>query len=85
MNDLFKDIIMEGWIVIYMDNILIYSSDPTIHKQRTRRVIERLKENDLFLKPEKCVFDTPKVEFLGMLFSADTIEMDPSKLKEIQE
>ena len=61
MNDLFKDMIMEGWIIIYMDNILIYSSDLTIHKQRTRRVIERLKENDLFLKPEKCMFDTSKV------------------------
>ena len=85
MNDLFKDIIMEGWIVIYMDDILIYFSDLTIHKLRTHHVIERLKENDLFLKSEKCVFDAPKVEFLGMLFSADTIEMDSSKLKEIQE
>ena len=83
MNDLFKDMIMEEWIVIYMDDILIYSSDPTVHKQRTRHVIERLKENNLFLKPEKCVFNAPKVKFLRMLFSVDTIEMDPSKLKEI--
>ena len=85
MNNLFKDMIMEGWIVIYMDDILLYSSDPTIYKQRTRRVIERLKENNLFLKPEKCVFDAPKVEFLRILFSADTIEMDPAKLKGIRE
>ena len=66
-----------------MDDILIYSSDLTVHKQRTHRVIERLKENNLFLKLEKCVFDVPKVKFLGMLFSTDTIEMDPTKLKEI--
>ena len=66
-----------------MDDILIYSSDLTVHKQRTRRVIERLKENSLFLKLEKCVFDASKVKFLGMLFSTDTIEMNPTKLKEI--
>ena len=85
MNNLFKDMIIEGWIIIYMDDILLYSSDPTIHKQRTCRVIERLKENDLFLKPEKCVFDASKVEFLEMLFFTDTIKMDPAKLKGIRE
>ena len=60
MNTIFADMMQEGWIVIYMDDILIFSADLEEHRKRTRRVVERLKEHDLYLKPEKCYFDVPK-------------------------
>ncbi|GBE77221.1 Transposon Tf2-6 polyprotein [Sparassis crispa] len=85
MNALFKDMIDEGWIVIYMDDILIFSNDLEEHHVRTRHVLQRLKDNDLFLKPEKCFFDVKEVEFLGMIIRENYIGMDPIKLKGIAE
>ena len=67
MNGIFKDMIDEGWMVIYMDDILIFSDDIDTHRQRTLRVLQRLQENDLFLKPEKCTFEAKEVEYLGMI------------------
>ncbi|GBE78624.1 reverse transcriptase-rnase h-integrase [Sparassis crispa] len=85
MNALFEDMIDEGWIVIYMDDILIFSNNLEEHRIRTRRVLQRLKDNDLFLKPEKCFFDVKEVEFLGMIIRENYIGMDPIKLKGIAE
>ena len=49
MNDIFRDMINEGWIVIYMDDILIFSPDAKTHRERTLRVLERLQQHDLYL------------------------------------
>jgi hypothetical protein len=69
MNDIFRDMLNEGWLIIYMDDILIYSNDPEEHRRRTLRVLARLCENDLFLKAEKCKFDVKEVEYLGLIIS----------------
>ncbi|ESK89947.1 reverse transcriptase-rnase h-integrase [Moniliophthora roreri MCA 2997] len=66
MNDILKDFINEGWCVVYMDNILIFSDEINIHRLRTRHVLERLWENNLYLKPEKCEFEVTKMLFLGL-------------------
>jgi len=65
MNDIFRDMLDKGWIVIYMDDILIFSADPEEHRLRTLRVLNRLREHDLYLKAEKCRFDVQEVEFPG--------------------
>ncbi|TFY50771.1 hypothetical protein EVJ58_g10896 [Rhodofomes roseus] len=83
MNSIFEDMLAEGWLVIYMDDILIYSADTATHHERTRRVLQRLKDHDLYLKPEKCHFDVTEVEFLGMIIRPDTIAMDPVKVSGI--
>lgn len=85
MNELFQDMIDEGWLVIYMDDMLLFSKDPKTHCERTRRVLQRLRDNDLFLKPEKCLFDVTEVEFLGLIVKPDTLAMDPVKLQGIQD
>jgi hypothetical protein len=79
MNDIFRDMLNEGWLIIYMDNILIYSNNPEEHRKRTLRVLARLYKHDLFLKAEKCKFDV-KVEYLGLIISKNKIAMDPTKL-----
>ncbi|THH13185.1 hypothetical protein EUX98_g9751 [Antrodiella citrinella] len=73
MNELFADMIDEGWLVIYMDDMLIFSKDLDTHKERTHRLFQRLRENDLFLKPEKCLFEVDEVEFLGMIIRAENL------------
>ncbi|CCM07119.1 uncharacterized protein FIBRA_09453 [Fibroporia radiculosa] len=67
MDGIFADLLPEGWLVIYIDNILIYSTNYSEHRQCTQLVLQRLKESDLFLKPEKCFFDVSEVEFLGFI------------------
>lgn len=85
MNDLFKDMIDEGWLLIYMDDMLIFSEDMDTHRTYVKRVLQRLKDNDLFLKPEKCVFKASEVEFLGLIIRPDELAMDPTKLNGIQQ
>lgn len=80
MNDIFRDMINEGWIVIYMDDILIFSPDAITHRKRTLQVLERLKKHDLYLKREKCQFDVTRIEFLGLIVTPDHIEMDSVKV-----
>ena len=83
MNDIFKDLIVEGKLTIYLDDILIYSNDLTTHREVTAEVLKRLQENDLFCKLEKCEFNVPRVEYLGVFVSHNRVEMDPVKVNGI--
>lgn len=80
MNDLFKDLIDEGFVVVYMDDILIFSETLEHHRQLVRRVLKILLDNKLYLKLEKCVFESLRVEYLGLILSEGQIEMDPVKV-----
>ena len=80
MNDSFRDMIAEGWLVIYMDDLLIASPDPKTHAEHTRCVLQRMTELDLYLKLEKCQFNVPKVEYLRMIMKPSQLAMDLVKL-----
>jgi hypothetical protein len=55
MNDIFKD--LQGtYVIIYLDDILIFSKDREFHTAHIKEVLQRLQKNDLFCKPEKCEF-----------------------------
>ena len=85
MNHTFCDFIDEGWLIIYMDDMLIHSSnDLALHQERTKRVLKRLHEQRLALKLSKCAFNSTKVEYLGLLISPGSIKMDPTKLNAIR-
>ena len=83
MNDSFRDMIAEGWLVIYMDDLLIYSPDTTLHEERTKHVLQCMTRLDLHLKVEKCKFATDEVEYLGMIVKPSQLAMDPVKLDDI--
>ena len=88
MDKIFRDEIHEGWVIIYMDNILIFTKD--LHGNignitLTRRILQKLKDNNLYLKPEKCLFWATQVDFLGFILSENRIAMDPVKLKGIEQ
>ena len=83
MNNSFHDMIAEGWLVIYMDDLLIYSPDSTLHEERTKCVLQCMTELDLHLKLEKCKFATDEVEYLGMIVKPSQLVMDPVKLDSI--
>jgi hypothetical protein len=80
MNDSFRDMIAEGWLVIYMDDLLIFSPNNASHSEHTKCVLQRMTELDLHLCLEKCNFATAKVEYLGMIVKPGTLTIDPVKL-----
>jgi hypothetical protein len=63
-------------------DILIHTNDDLENHQKcVHRILTKLKENDLFLKPEKSLFKKEQVEFLGVILQGGTIQMDPAKVK----
>ena len=72
--------IVKGWLIIYMDDLLIFSPNETTHIQRTCQILQWMKELDLHLKLEKCQFASLEVEYLGMIVKLEQLAMDPAKL-----
>lgn len=85
MNDIFKDLIVEGKVTIYLDDILIFSNDRKDHRAVVNEVLRRLAKHDLFCKPEKCEFEQDSVEYLGVIVGNNSVAMDPVKIKGIAE
>src|SRR5215469_13912266 len=85
MNDIFQDLIAEGVVCVYLDDILIFTQTAEEHRRVTRLVLERLQANQLYLKPEKCEFEQQKVEYLGLIISHNQVEMDPVKVAGVVE
>ena len=85
MNDIFQELIAEGVVVVYLDDILIFTETLEQHREVTRRVLKLLEENQLFLKPDKCKFERTKVEYLGVIISYNSVEMDPVKVAGVAE
>src|SRR5262245_49588884 len=67
MNDIFRDLIAEEKICIYLDDILIFSGDIAEHQRITWIVLERLRRNKLFLKHGKCEFEQKWIKYLGLV------------------
>ncbi|KAL7277513.1 hypothetical protein ACG7TL_008434 [Trametes sanguinea] len=80
MNDILGDLIRDGHVIVYLDDILIFTNDIHQHRALTREVLKRLREKDLFAKPEKCLFEQSSIEYLGMIISKGKISMDPKKV-----
>jgi hypothetical protein len=85
MNDIFRDLVLEGVVVVYLDDILIFTESLEEHREVTRRVLEILQRHKLFLKPEKCEFEKTEVEYLGVIVSHNSVQMDPVKVAGVME
>ena len=81
MDTLFHELIMTGKIVIYIDNILIFTQTMEEHQDVVRRTLQILADNKLLLHPKKCKFHQTKIDYLGVILSQDSIEADPTKIK----
>ena len=83
MDNIFKDEKAQGWVIIYMDDIFVFTKELLDNICNTRKILQQLWDNDLYLKPEKCSFWKTKVEYLGLIIEEGKIGMDPTKLKGI--
>jgi hypothetical protein len=75
----------EGWLIIYIYDLLIHSAGAVEHQERMEKVLQRLQDNHLYLKLEKCAFAVPEVKYLGMLIKEGHVAMDPTTLTAINE
>ncbi len=82
VNDVLRDMV-DQFIYVYLDDILIFSSSLQEHVQHVRRVLQRLLENGLFVKAEKCAFHAQSVPFLGFIVSPEGVRMDPDRVKAV--
>ena len=85
MDLIFQDLTDTCIVIIYMDDIFLFAKDRHTLETNTKRVLQRLQENNLYLKPKKCEFEKTRIEWLGMIIKEGKISMDSGKLKGIKE
>ena len=84
MNRVFKDY-LDKFVVVFIDDILIYSKDEVEHEEHLRMILTRLKEHQLYAKFKKCEFWLSQVAFLGHIISKDGVAVDPSKVEAVKD
>jgi hypothetical protein len=73
VNDIFSDL-LDVCVIVYLDNILVYSDDLTLHDERVHEVLRQLRKHGLFANSKKCSFDVDSIEYLGFLMGPDGSE-----------
>ena len=84
-NDIFKGLIDEGYIAIYINDILIFTQTIEHHWEVISLVLNTLWRYQLYLKAEKCSFECSKVEYLGLILSEGHVELDLVKIAGVKE
>ncbi|KAI2665814.1 Transposon Tf2-9 polyprotein [Labeo rohita] len=82
INEVFRDM-LHRWVVVYIDDILIYSTSYEKHVRHVRAVLQRLISHQLYAKEEKCEFHLDKISFLGYVISPEGVAMDEKKVNAV--
>ncbi|MCO5547717.1 hypothetical protein L7F22_001168 [Adiantum nelumboides] len=80
--DIFKPY-LDDFVLVFFDNILVYSKNKTDHEDHLRKVLDILREHKLYAKLSKCTFFSPKIVYLGFILSENGISIDPAKVQDI--
>jgi len=75
MNDILRDLINTGEITAFMDNILVETEEKKRHDEIVEEVLRRIKENNLYVKPKKCVWKVREIDFLELVMGSGGIKM----------
>ena len=93
MNTIFALEIAEQWLTVYMDNMAMHTRryEEEMEQQHlgrhhtyVQRILAKLQEHNLFLKPEKCTFEQPQIEFLGVTVDQGMVQMDDKKVEKVK-
>jgi len=85
MNDLVRDLVVEEKVAVFIDDMMIATETEKGHHKIVEEVLRRSEENDLFIKPEKCMWKIRKVGFLGVVIGEDGVRMEKKKVQEVVE
>ena len=80
MNDLFRDMVNQGNMATFIDDIIVAIDTEEGHDEIVEEVLRRLEENDLFIKPEKCRWKVREVEFLGVVIGPGGVRIQREKV-----
>jgi len=80
MNEILRDLINEGKVATFVDYVLVGTETEEGHDEIVEEVLKRLEKNDLYIKPEKCVWKVRKIGFLGVVIGPNGIEMEKEKI-----
>ncbi len=83
MNEIFRDMI-NRFVLIYIDDILIYSPTMEEHRRHVTQVLQRLRQHHLYLKTEKCEFHKSTIHFLGYIVTPAGVQMDQRKAEAVK-
>jgi len=80
MNKILRDMINEGKVAAFVDDMLIGTETEEEHNELVEEMLKQLEENDLYVKPEKCAWKVQKVNFLGVVMGEGKIEIEEDKV-----
>ena len=80
MNDLFRDMVNQGNMAMFIDDIIVIMDTEEGHNEIVEEVLKRLEESNLFVKPEKCRWKVRKVEFLEVVIGPGGVRMQKEKV-----
>jgi len=85
MNDLLRDLVVEEKVAVFIDDVMIATETEEGHDEIVEEVLRRLDENDLFVKPEKCIWKIREVGFLGVIIGEDRVKTEKEKVQGVVE
>jgi len=80
MNEILRDMINKGKVTAFVDDVLVETKTEEGHNKIVEEVLKWLEENDLYIKPEKCIWKVRKIGFLGVVIGPNGIEMKKKKV-----
>ena len=83
MNNLLRDMIKAEDVVVFTDDVIVETKTEKGHDNIVEEVLRRMAKNDLFVKPEKCVWKVREVEFLEVVIELDGVKMEKEKVQEV--
>ena len=81
MNKILRDLMNERKVIAFVDDVLVRTETEEGHNKIVEEILKRLEENDLYVKPEKCVWKAKKIGFLGIVIRPNRIEMEEEKVE----
>jgi len=83
INKILRDLINKGKVTAFVDDMLVETETEKGHNEIVEEILRRLEKNDLYVKPEKCVWKARKIGFLEVVIEPDGIEMEVEKVNRV--
>ena len=83
MNEILRDLINKRKVAVFVDDVLVGTEIEEEHNEIVEEVLKRLEENDLYVKPKKCVWKVRKIGFLEVVIRPNRIEMEKEKIDKV--